>query len=202
MKYKDKNICVILKLLEEPSEELRSIVECEKIPVDFQALEVRRTERRKRQYYATLLLLAAEGFLGYRYNLKGAPELFSDTYFSISHSGNYLALAFSKHPVGIDIEDKNIRRNLALAKRFMNLREQKAMQFSEEPKAFFLRKWTEKEAAYKVLSAWFEGISFKELNNKQGKIFYKDFSLFPLRFSYGSIIGTVCIAPHRITCEC
>jgi phosphopantetheine--protein transferase-like protein len=73
-------------------------------------------------------------------------------FFSIAHSGNLLALAFSRHPIGIDVEKKRKVRALAVATKF----------FSEEELAFissdgtakieekFFQLWTAKEAVLKA----------------------------------------------------
>ncbi len=202
-KYKTNNITIILKHIEESSGELRAVAEAERLPTDFRELEKRRTERRLRQYFATLLLLAAEGFEGYTYGVRGNPELFSEQGFlSISHSGEFLALAISDYKIGIDIEDSRISRNLDIASRFMNSRELEAFRSSGNPREYFLRIWTAKEAGYKVFSSWFAGIDFKEISVGEKAVEYRGISLFPLRFSNKNILGSVVISRNVFGCEC
>lgn len=44
------------------------------------------------------------GNINYQYNNGKAYNINDDVYFSISHSGDYVAVAFSEHEIGIDIE--------------------------------------------------------------------------------------------------
>ncbi len=62
-------------------------------------------------------------------------------YFSLTHSGNFIALAFSDTPCGIDIEKKKERDYQAIAKR---------MNFNAETEDDFYTKWTTYEAEYKL----------------------------------------------------
>lgn len=71
-------------------------------------------------------------------------------YFSISHAGEYAALAVSEWPAGIDIEKVGLREKVA--KRFYSAREQEEIRLAQgaEKKAeIFTRIWTGKEAFLK-----------------------------------------------------
>lgn len=71
-------------------------------------------------------------------------------HFSISHAGEYVALAFDAEPVGIDIEKVDLREKVA--KRFYSAREQEEIRMArdESEKAIaFSKIWTGKEAFLK-----------------------------------------------------
>ncbi len=91
--------------------------------------------------------------ISYRYNEHGKPFLkdYSDIYFSISHSKDYVVCILSNAEIGIDIEYiEDI--NLNVAKRFFAESEYKSI-MSSETKAQRLDKfydcWTKKEAYIK-----------------------------------------------------
>lgn len=72
--------------------------------------------------------------------------------FSLSHSGNALAVALSSAPVGVDIERKRIKRPEAMAKLILTPREREEYErVSDELKdEHLIYKWCEKEAAFKL----------------------------------------------------
>ena len=79
--------------------------------------------------------------------------------FSISHSGEYVVCALSKHEVGCDIqimEGKDSDRTLKIGKRFFSEREFLDMERAEDPQDYFYRIWTIKESYIKALG---EGLS-------------------------------------------
>ncbi len=80
----------------------------------------------------------------------GKPILIShpEISFSIAHSGGLLALAFARHPVGIDLEIVRPIRGGAIAKKFFTPQEIKFLRRSLEEDFFYL--WTAKEAALKA----------------------------------------------------
>lgn len=74
-----------------------------------------------------------------------------DVHFNLSHSGDYVALAFGDAPLGVDIE--RVRRaNLTLAKRFFAGEEYADLtgRPEEERADLFCRMWTGKEAVAKA----------------------------------------------------
>jgi len=73
---------------------------------------------------------------------KGKPLLQSQQkHFSISHSGEYISIAFSDFPCGVDIE-KNKKRNFKDIAKRMNFKSCKIEDFYPQ--------WTEYEACYKL----------------------------------------------------
>jgi len=74
-------------------------------------------------------------------------------YFSLSHSNGFICFALSSHPVGVDIEIDNTKRDLmALAETFMNNEEfHYLMNHSENLSNIFYRTWCAKEAYYKAI---------------------------------------------------
>lgn len=86
--------------------------------------------------------------------LPGGKPVFakkSELCFSLSHSGDYAALAFGRKPLGMDIECVR-RANLKVAKRFFQKEEYEYLaerEGAEQADAFF-RIWTGKEAVVKA----------------------------------------------------
>ncbi len=74
-----------------------------------------------------------------------------DIYFNISHSGDYLILAVSDKPVGVDIE-KRKNFNFRIAERFFSASEYQWLnaQPKVEFESNFLKIWTAKEAYVKA----------------------------------------------------
>ncbi|MDR2610285.1 MAG: 4'-phosphopantetheinyl transferase superfamily protein, partial [Clostridiales Family XIII bacterium] len=115
-----------------------------------------------------------------------APEL-ADVHFSVSHSGDYLAIAFSEQEVGVDVEHTsrrhtNAERYLAIARRFFAPDEgayvaggdaEDTVTAPEDVKRRFFRIWTAKEAFVKYTG---EGIAtgfetFSVLDDTEGTFF-------------------------------
>lgn len=92
------------------------------------------------------------------YRADGAPLLQGTTdQVSLSHTPELLAMAFSPHRVGIDIEQK-ARCNVRLVHRILNAEEKLALevatqQFPNAETDILSACWTSKEAVYKLLSA-------------------------------------------------
>ena len=75
-----------------------------------------------------------------------------DLHFSLSHTEGEVALAFSRSPVGFDMEKSGRRANfLAVAKRFFTSDEVLSIEaFGASTGACFLELWTAKEAVLKL----------------------------------------------------
>lgn len=72
--------------------------------------------------------------------------------FSLSHSGNALAVAVSRETVGIDIEKIAPPRSESFPARILNETEYKTYLLTEESEknAYLIGKWTEKESVFKL----------------------------------------------------
>lgn len=90
----------------------------------------------------------------YRYGTGGKPY-FSDYpqfYFSLSHSGNYAALAFSDRETGLDIQQKRpVRRETAgRVLSVQEYRRYRELEGEEEKEDWFFRCWCAKESYGKL----------------------------------------------------
>lgn len=115
--------------------------------------------------------------LSFHYGEHGKPMLTEEVLerignfdFNLSHSGDYLVLAVSDKPVGIDIE--HIRKDrISVAKRFFCREEYEELLFltGEERDRRFLEYWTMKEAYVKRIgtgsSTPFNSFLIKRLDN-------------------------------------
>lgn len=87
----------------------------------------------------------------------GKPSLSNQNsvHFNISHSGDWIALAFARHtPIGVDIEHaRDTRRTDLIVRRFFHPQEAAAYASLPEPEKqrFFYERWTAREAALKAL---------------------------------------------------
>ena len=83
----------------------------------------------------------------------GKPHIanYPEFHFNVSHSGAYLVVLISNHPVGVDIEEINTP-NLRIARRFF-LDEEQTYVFSDEELSNkrFYEIWTRKESYIKYL---------------------------------------------------
>jgi phosphopantetheine--protein transferase-like protein len=113
-------------------------------------------------------MLDGSARLDVEYGESGKPRFvdkhLADVHFSVSHSGGFLALAFSDSKVGIDIEDLSRRHNDAeryrkLARRFFTVNEANYVSnglSGDDVKRRFFLVWTAKEAYVKYTG---EGIA-------------------------------------------
>ena len=75
-----------------------------------------------------------------------------DFHFSISHSGNWVVLAYGRTEVGVDVQDINSKKNTeAVARRFFTEEEQQYLTSQPDPALAFSRIWTGKESYLKYL---------------------------------------------------
>ena len=81
---------------------------------------------------------------------NGKPSLLANDpiHFSISHSSDRVAVAFSRDSVGLDLEQEREVDASALATRFFSLKEAEWFEGSTNP-ALFFKLWTCREAAIK-----------------------------------------------------
>ena len=87
----------------------------------------------------------------FSFNEHGKPFLIErpDIQFSISHTKNAVAVALSRCPIGIDIEQIHHRSD-ALVRKTMNEAEQQQIASAANPDAAFTALWTQKEAVLKL----------------------------------------------------
>ncbi len=126
----------------------------------YQAASPERKKRadRYRRYEDSLRCLTAEALLRHALGTKqytvetepgGKPRIATrpDFHFNLSHSGNWVVLAWGDTPVGVDVEQ--IREDMdfhAVARRFFSPEEQRAVEEAECPVRRFHEIWTGKES--------------------------------------------------------
>ena len=95
----------------------------------------------------------AENEIGFGEIENGKPVITGQDgfYFNISHSKNYLAVAFGNSPVGVDIEEER-PVNLKIANKFFTKDEAETVTDEKS----FLRVWTKKEAYIKYTGEGFK----------------------------------------------
>ncbi|MGM9968709.1 4'-phosphopantetheinyl transferase superfamily protein [uncultured Rummeliibacillus sp.] len=84
-------------------------------------------------------------------------------YFNVSHSGDYVVAAFSKQPIGIDIE-KHKNMNYLKFESILNRQEFEEIGKSDQPLKMFYRFWTAKESYVKAIGTGLAMKSLKEIN--------------------------------------
>ena len=113
----------------------------------FQKRNFSNEEKRKIHCFAYLLV---DKFLDEIYGIKSREVVFDDgkpvlidggKHFSISHSGDLIALAFSDTNCGVDIEKIKLREFKSIAER---------MKFEANTLGEFYEEWTKYEALYKL----------------------------------------------------
>lgn len=87
----------------------------------------------------------------FEYNEFGKPFLPDrpDIQFSISHTKNAVAVALSRYPIGVDVEQIR-HQSEALVRKTMNASEQQQIADSQCPDTTFTALWTQKEAVLKL----------------------------------------------------
>lgn len=114
----------------------------------------------------------------YSYGPQGKPYLkeYPDVYFSLSHSGNMVALALSDAEVGIDVQEMR-GYNEKIARRFYHAKEVQMLEQTADDKkeAYFYKIWCMKEAYIKYtgkgMSEDLRSFYFEE---ESGRIYVKD----------------------------
>ena len=125
---------------------------------------------------AGLLLRHAlgEGLKDISYTQSQKPYLPNESYFNISHSGEYAVLAVSEHELGVDIE-KNGEYKEKLAQRCCTEEELIFLHGSKD-KSLFYKMWTGKES---IMKATGEGFRMSP----------RSFSVLPLEDGGHNIFG-------------
>lgn len=90
----------------------------------------------------------------YKYNMYGKPFLkyYSDIYFSISHSGDWIMCAICDRPIGIDVEG-GVSEVMEIAKRFYTSEEYEYIEHQLQVNQYdsFYKIWTLKESYVKCV---------------------------------------------------
>lgn len=113
-----------------------------------------------------------------KYGNRGKPYFEGAKQFSLSHSGNMLAVAISNKPVGVDVQTI-LPYNKALAKTICNEKELEKVNNSRNPARALTRIWAKKESLIKCkgegfnqdLKTIFERNSNFKYKTKSGKDF-------------------------------
>lgn len=120
----------------------------------FRALDgIGNRQRRKEFVFVRYLFFLAFGTVkDIVYGLDGKPCLADDSaYISISHSGDYAAIAFCKdHEVGLDVEVLG-NKVMRVRERFLGMEEQQELAQTEVAKHHVY--WSAKEAVYKMVGS-------------------------------------------------
>ena len=99
---------------------------------------------------AGLLIRAEVGDTPLATNAHGKPyAVGSDRFFSVSHSGDCVAVAADDSEIGVDVEQLTAKDDLKLAERFYHPNELAFVQNAEDHRRAFTRIWTRKESYLK-----------------------------------------------------
>jgi len=116
-------------------------------------------------------------------NEQGKPFLNNGEYISISHADNYVGLAISKHPIGIDIEKTSDKLTRIISK-FLNKNEKNLPNQLDGKQLLHI--WTAKESIYKLMGIrglrFREDIEITELDRKTGQALVKNDTKIALFF--------------------
>lgn len=117
----------------------------------------------------------------------------ANLHFNISHSGSEVAIAFSTHPVGFDMELLDRKRDcLAIADRFFT--KQEAMELKgagESVNELFVKTWTAKEAMLKLSGDGLVGGLDRAtaLSEREGRL--ADRTIHLARLNWEGVVGCV-----------
>ena len=122
----------------------------------------------------------------FEYNEHGKPSIVGhpEICFNLSHCKEAAVCVVSDHPVGIDVESIREYRD-SLVRYTMNDDEVRQIESSEHPDVAFIRLWTMKEAALKLIGT---GIS----NDIKNVLVDTPYHFTTVEASSGSYIYTVC----------
>lgn len=129
-------------------------------------------EDKLRSIGASFLMMQAVGNKKLQYGEFGKPFALGKN-FNVSHSGNYVVLAESKNPVGVDIEEISSEYPAEIADESLTKREK--IWAEESPLKFFIL-WTRKESLVKCAGTGFftepKQIDVLPTNNPSENIFF------------------------------
>jgi len=116
-----------------------------------------KTEIHQKQFLVKNILLRKlhlESTISYRDN--GKPFLPDGQYISISHSKNFVGIALSNRPVGIDLEFAQTKL-IAVAPKYIHQSEQNLIDINNSQQLLYF--WTAKESIYKLIGE--KGLHFR-----------------------------------------
>ena len=90
-----------------------------------------------------------------------------DLQFNLSHSDSYIAIGFSKRPVGVDVEEIMNKEKLFFSSGLWTKEEEEAILASKDQEGEFTRFWTLKESYLKALGTGFFQKNFPSFFRKE-----------------------------------
>ena len=131
-------------------------------------------------YYIVKYLLKLKGCPDFQYTEKGKPFIENYPHFNISHSGNYIVVATSNKPIGVDIE-KNIKYRDSLARYVSSKQQYNNMQKSSDRSYYLTKLWVTKESYIKLNASTviqdLKKIKLKEKNCKYQHFIFKNYHI-------------------------
>ena len=101
------------------------------------------------EYFLVKHALKIKGLPDFDYNENGKPSIKNSKHFNISHSGDWLVVATSNKPIGIDIQ-KNTPLKISVANRVCSESELNHLNTSTNQTVEFTKLWTMKESFVKM----------------------------------------------------
>ncbi|MGM9846517.1 MAG: 4'-phosphopantetheinyl transferase family protein [Muribaculaceae bacterium] len=155
-----EDVCVVLSEINDDifAESLASLN-------DSESYYVKSIQNLKRQREVAVTLFIFKQLFGsdtiLEHNENGKPFLkYSPTHISISHSGNFICIAYSDTcEVGVDIQFWNNALYRTVDK-YLSTNEQKLLDINN--KTVLLKSWTAKEATYKIFNI--KNLSLKDID--------------------------------------
>lgn len=137
----------------ESEEELKSQVSVE-VLAELQDKNFKNARRRIEWLATRVLLRSVSVGARIQYYPSGKPYLQNSSgekYLSISHTGVWVAMTISSHPIGVDIECWS-DRPYRLSHKFLSNEEISSLKTAEDPVHLAMQLWTAKEAAFKCFN--------------------------------------------------
>lgn len=137
--------------------EFPDIIGIDRLPVTRQAAlsRLKQPEDQRRSLVAGLLLRKVFGVAADTIQISshGKPFIPQGVEFNLSHSGEYVILGVSSHPLGVDIQRPV--SSLSSVRRVFTLEEQQWLSIQPNVETAFLRLWTAKESVMKMTGEGF-----------------------------------------------
>ena len=132
-------------------------IQMQKLPESYlrRAARAKKSEDRLRILTSGFLLWSVLGEAEIKKGLFGKPYISGGPEFNLSHSGDYVILATSDRPVGVDIEASRERQFEKLARKVFHPDEQQQLSDANDKSFVFYAIWTCKEAYIKAVGKGF-----------------------------------------------